>query len=751
MTLLKAISVETTVGIPNMLSLRAEQLFREQRVEVAKQTDYVFCALLIVEWIVAILTALWITPYTWVGTQNAIHIHLIAAFVLGGAIVALPIALAVAMPGAVITRHIVGIAQMLIGAMLIHLSGGRIETHFHIFGSLAFLQFYRDWKVLVSASTVVVVDHVLRGIWVPYSIFGTIANTEWRWIEHTGWVVFIDVFLVAACLRGIKEMRATATRQAELEESNAQIESIVIDRTLQLENAIIVAECAGQAKTEFLANMSHEIRTPMTAILGFTDVLATKLGKNANEKSALECVEIIRRNGQNLLEIINDILDITKIESGKMEAEKVPLNPSRLAVDVVALLRGHARERKLSLDLVFTTPMPENIQSDPLKIKQILTNLIGNSVKFTEAGGISVTVRCDSAAEVIQFEVVDTGIGMTPVQLSRLFEAFVQADASTTRRFGGSGLGLRISKRLAEMLGGRILVESKIGVGSKFTFEVPTGSLAGIALVTDANPERIGRATSSKDIVAASLDGVRILLAEDGKDNQRLISYLLQKAGATVQIADNGRIAIEALTVDGTVEGALTEPPLFDLVISDMQMPEIDGYEAARRLRSRGFSKPIIALTANAMSGDSDKCIGAGCDDYLTKPIHKEKLISTCLKWYQTDYAGHQAAPGKSFESEQSILANKIINSLPEISTRLKRAHGSQTLAKLSMIARQLETISADGNIAGIDLEAIKLASVRVQHQIKEQSKWDEISRSTEELCWLCDLAYAEVSEKKGE
>ncbi len=623
-------------------STRAESLLRQYHGESCRQTDKLFCLLMVMQWILGIIAAILITPYTWIGTQYQIHIHLLAAIFLGCLIASLPIVFAILKPGQVTTRHVMAIGQMLFGAMFIHLTGGRIETHFHIFGSLAFLSIYGDWRVLVTASIVVVLDHFIRGIWEPLSIFGLGDTSNWHWLEHAGWVAFIDVFLIAACLRGMREKRAIALRQAEAESTNARIETIVIERTTQLEAARFKAEEAGRAKTEFLANMSHEIRTPMTAILGFADLLETELEGDPAFCEQLQHVQTIHRNGEYLLEIIDDILDLSKIEAGKMEVEQIRVQPAQLLKDVIALMGLRANAKGLRLESFFETEFPETIQSDPTRLRQILVNLVGNAVKFTEIGSVRVIGRFEAATSRLCFDVSDTGIGMTPKQLGKVFEAFVQADSATTRKFGGSGLGLRICKRLARMLGGDVLVSSQFGKGSTFTVSVPTGPLDGVSMIHCGDVSTVVTASRSQQAVGSriseeearfKLKGMRILLAEDGPDNQRLISHILRKVGADVQIVESGRLAVQSLTVDGSLQGELIDPPPVDLLLSDMQMPDMDGYEAARLLREKGSLLAIVALTANAMAGDADKCIQAGCDDYATKPIDKHELIATCIKW----------------------------------------------------------------------------------------------------------------------
>ncbi|MEI7657396.1 MAG: PAS domain-containing protein [Phycisphaerae bacterium] len=393
------------------------------------------------------------------------------------------------------------------------------------------------------------------------------------------------------------------------------------------------AEAANAAKSEFLANMSHEIRTPMTAILGFADLLAGELEGDSDPARRTEYLATIRRNGEHLLSIINDILDISKIEAGKLHVESTQVDCAALARDVLTLMDVKARAKGLSLDVRFDSPLPARIATDPVRLRQILVNLVGNAVKFTEVGGITLALSCDREASRLRFDVIDTGIGISAGECERLFGAFEQADASTSRRFGGTGLGLRISRRLAEMLGGRIDVASRPGKGSTFTVTVGTGDLSGVPFVSGeldtpvAEPHPLPPPPAS----AKPLDGLRILFAEDGPDNQRLIGFQLRKAGATVKIVENGRLAVQELTEGGSLGGPCVEPPPFDLFLSDMQMPEMDGYAAARLLRSMGCRLPIVALTAHAMNGDAERCLEAGCDAYATKPIDRERLVRTIL------------------------------------------------------------------------------------------------------------------------
>jgi signal transduction histidine kinase len=423
---------------------------------------------------------------------------------------------------------------------------------------------------------------------------------------------------------------------------NALLEERVAARTTELEEATRLAMSASKAKSDFLANMSHEIRTPMAAILGYADLLGESLSKPTDDASnRIEYLGTIRRNGDHLLSIINDILDLSKIEAGKMTVERIPLSTSRLLQDVTSLVRVRAKEKGLLLELQAETEIVASLNSDPIRLKQILLNLVSNAIKFTESGRVMIqTGLIDPGDRTtrVYFKVTDSGVGMSPEQLDRLFEAFHQADTSVTRKFGGTGLGLCISKSLAAMLGAQISVTSELGRGSTFTLSLPVEVSASTPMITadqmnnavTHSRHTLVRQTNSAD--APPLEGLRVILAEDGPDNQRLISFHLRKAGAIVRIADNGSLALAMLTDDATPDGPLADPPAADIVITDMQMPVMDGYTFAAALRAKGWKRPIIALTAHAMSGDEQKCIAAGCNAYGSKPIDRNKLICLCLE-----------------------------------------------------------------------------------------------------------------------
>ncbi len=393
----------------------------------------------------------------------------------------------------------------------------------------------------------------------------------------------------------------------------------------ELAQAKEAAEAASRAKSAFLANMSHEIRTPMTSILGYADLLMSHDWPPSERR---EHLQTIHRQGNNLLAIINDILDLSKIEAEQVELEPMDCSPTEAVEEVRSLLQVRATEKNLGLETDFCDPLPKTIRTDPVRLRQILVNLLGNALKFTQQGGVRIRVRCtqpEDAPAKMQFEVTDSGIGLSEEEIGRLFRPFTQADMSHSRRFGGTGLGLHISQRLAKMLGGQIEVQSEPGVGSTFTLTIDPGPLENVEM---ASPARTFAKEESpaRESQEQKLRG-RILLVEDVKDVQMLARVLLGRLGLQVEVAENGQIALD-MAAASEAEG---RP--YDLILMDIQMPELDGYDATRRLRQDGWKGPIIALTAHAMTGDREKCLEAGCDDYLSKPIGGKELFDAIARY----------------------------------------------------------------------------------------------------------------------
>jgi len=893
-------SVVTRPGPARSIVAQAESLYREQLNAGYSRTDQLFAVLLVMEWSVAFAFAVLLSPYTWAGEPVALHLHVWAAVILGGAIVSLPVTLVLIRPGATVTRHAVAVGQMLMSALLIHLGGGRIEVHFHVLGSLAFLALYRDWKVLITATIVVAVDHYLRGIFWPRSVYGIPTVSPWRWAEHTGWVLFEDVVLIRGCLLSLGELHEIAFRQAEIESAHAKVEQTVQERTADLcranealtrqavelresqtlmssivetapdaivtidhQNRVVefnpaaegifgyskgevvgrrldeliippaqrqahldalarciesgkdgsiglrlemtwlraggtefpveltfnsvcrqglpllfvgfirditsrklaeeslreaaeTARAASRAKSEFLANMSHEIRTPMNGVIGMTELtLDTELTPRQREYLGL-----VKSSADSLMTVINDILDFSKIEAGKLSLDQVPFALRHALDETLQVLALRAHTKGLELACRIAPNVPDALIGDSARLRQVLVNLIGNAIKFTERGEVIVAFAIEDGGSdgvTLRVAVADTGIGIPVEKLRTIFQPFEQADGSTTRRFGGTGLGLTISAKLVELMGGRIWVESKPEVGSTFWFTARLGlqpqdapcpgeanllQLEGLPVLivddnatnrlilkelltnwgarpiaVDGGPAALdalrSAAARSEPFPIALVDGMmpemdgldlaehirsepwisqvrlllltsagqvedtarcraleisacltkpvrqselfdalmkamalwnrpeevwcsrlkavdprdpvttqnefRVLLAEDHPVNQKVAVRMLQHQGHSVVVASDGRQALELL-----------ESSSFDLVLMDLQMPEMDGFEALRAIRQRetmtGAHVPVIALTAHAMQGDRERCLQAGFDGYLAKPIRRADL-----------------------------------------------------------------------------------------------------------------------------
>lgn len=874
---------------------RAQQLLAQDFDAGFRRTDRFFAALLLLQWLAGLGVALFVSPGVWDAELGPPSIHLQTVALLGGLIVFGPVLLVMIEPGRWWGRHTLAAGQMLIGSLLIHLTGGRNETHFHVFASLGFLALYRDRTVLVTAAAVALGDLLLRGYFWPRSIFGEGAGAPWRILESALWVILVDAVLIRSTGMVVAGMRQAARRRAELEATREQIEREVQRRTEALlaakeeleraetairrsegearklalvasrtDRAVVIADAGGRiewinpsftritgysfeevvgcspvsvlfgpstsaetveqltshiargerfrteivqytrsgrdywssleiqpvhntegfvtnfilishditerrraeellresealfrhladsapvliwmsgidgrcawfnacwlefagrtlaeecgdgwlervhpedsarcletyltafglrrgfrmdyrlrrrdgqyrwmldigvprklggefagyigtcvdvtemrraredaeaatrAKSQFLANVSHEIRTPLNGILGMTELaLQTELSPTQREY-----LSTVKSSADLLLTIINDVLDFSKVEAGKLDLVAVPFDPMAVVIDVVRSLNISAQAQGLDLSCRFAPDLPETVVGDPNRLRQVLVNLVGNAIKFTHSGRVVVSteLREPAGSEVrLGFAVADTGIGIAAEKRSMIFEPFVQADGSTTRRYGGTGLGLAIASRLVDLMGGHIDVESEPGRGSTFRFDARFAAEAVAPPVAPA-PQRPTQA-DPPELPARPL---RILVAEDNPVNQRVAARMLEQLGHEPTIVENGARALEVLG----------DSP-FDLILMDVQMPIMDGFEAVARVRGREQRlgcpyTPVVALTAHALAGDRERCLAAGFDDYVAKPFRIRELADAIARPFLPAESSDQAAP----------------------------------------------------------------------------------------------------------
>jgi PAS domain S-box-containing protein len=479
----------------------------------------------------------------------------------------------------------------------------------------------------------------------------------------------------------------------------------------ELVQATEAARSASLAKSQFLANMSHEIRTPLTSIIGFAELM---LQPGRGQLDADDALQTIVRNGRHLFELINDILDLARIESQQMQVEQIDVPLPELLRDIESLVAGRAKEQGLAFVVAPAWPLPASVRTDPVRLKQILLNLCGNAIKFTREGRVELALSHRADPPGLRFSVTDTGVGMTPEQLARLFQPFAQADVSTTRKFGGTGLGLSISRQLATLLGGEIGVASEPGRGSCFHLDLALPAPPD-QLLSEAEWSRERIHEKPGPIAIPALCG-KVLLAEDGLDNQRLIGAHLRQAGIAVTLVGNGRAAVET---------ALQQS--FDLVLMDVQMPEMDGTDATRMLRACGYRGPIVALTANVMKEDIQRYLDAGSDDVLAKPVDRERFYRVVAQHLAARAASDRGPADPAYEQE--VLSHGILfrAGLPAQIAAIREALQCRDWPTLTTLVHRLKGTAGSFGFDGLtDLAASIEADVRAG---------DRGSASVERLC----------------
>ncbi len=688
----------------------AQEIFDLRRDELSRRTDLLFTTLIVLEWIAMIVVAVIVSPLAWEGRNSYIHPHIFVAVVLGGLVTAPVVYLYLTSPGKPITRHMIAFSQSLISALLIHLTGGRIETHFHIFGSLAFLAFYRDWRVFITAVSVIVLDHMIRGIYVPESVYGVLTASPWRTVEHAGWVLFESFFLVKVCKQNELEMKALAMQRDELQTTNSRIQELAEERSSELKkkesllaaivdnsyDAIIAIDREGIIKSwnagasnlygyarqdalgkdirllipensieefdeiiesiykggvekeietlrlredqitvdvaltvspiinekqefigcslierdithrkevekrisEFYSTVSHELRTPLTSIRGALSLIDDDIIElDSNE--AKEMIQVARSSSERLVRLINDILDLRKIEAGKLELHLERMNTTDVVKQGIETMQGMAD--KADVKLATNLDGKSDVLVDSDRMTQVISNLLSNAIKYSDPGNLVLLSVDRGENGQVRFSVTDEGEGISSDQLDKLFGKFQQIDSSDTRPKEGTGLGLAISKAIVEQHNGTIGVHSKPGTGSTFWFELPYENC-----------------DSEEPLRSCEETEKYTLIIEDDLNLAQLLKLCLKKRGIKTRHATSIRQASEFLE-------ALTP----SAIILDVMLPDGNGLEFIENQKATKVLENVPVIVVSGHAESEFEYAQPFIYDWYQKPFDFEELIAT--------------------------------------------------------------------------------------------------------------------------